>query len=126
MARICRALHVILGEDKAFMGLFLPTLAATLKRLQELKDGGSIKTQLPLVDVLIDFLHRRFETYFEDMDCIIAAAIHPNFKLAYLDCSVLLKASRIPLVVMQLENWHVYCRMEWKVGKKCKSYILKV
>ena len=58
MARICRALHVILGEDKAFMELFLPTLAATLKRLQELKDGGSIKTQLPLVDVLIDFLHR--------------------------------------------------------------------
>ena len=68
------------------MGLFLPNLTATLKRLQELKDGGSMKTCLPLVDVLIDTLHQRFEAYFEDMDCIIAATIHPNFKLAWLHC----------------------------------------
>ena len=82
MRLICRALDVMQGEDKVIMGSFLPTLDATLKRLQELKDGRSMKTCLPLVDVLID----SSEACFEDMDCIIAAAIHPDFKLAWLDC----------------------------------------
>ena len=80
MAAICCALDVIQGEEKAYMGLLLPTLAVTLKRLKVLKSDGSLMICSSLIEVLQKSLNQRFSIYFEDMDCIIAAAIHPHFK----------------------------------------------
>ena len=94
MAPMCCALDVIQGEEKAYMGLLLPTLAVTLKRLEVLKSDGSLMICSSLTKMLQKSLNQRFSIYFEDMDCIIAAAIHPHFKLAWLDCLDLPQSER--------------------------------
>ena len=76
------------------MGLLLPTLAVTLKRLKVLKSDGSLMICSYLIEVLQKSLNQRFFFYFEDMDCIIAAAIHPHFKLEWLDCLDLPQSER--------------------------------
>ena len=85
MVPMCCALDVIQGEEKAYMGLLLPTLAVTLKQLEILKSDSSLTICSSLIEVLQKSLNQRFSIYFEDMDCIIAAAIYPQFKLAWLD-----------------------------------------
>ena len=76
------------------MGLLLPTLAVTLKRLEVLKSDGSLMICSSLIEVLQKALNQRFSIYFEDMDCINAVAIHPQFKLAWLDCLDLPQSER--------------------------------
>ena len=76
------------------MGLLLPTLAITLKRLEVFKSDGSLMICSSLTEVQQKSLNQRFLIYFEDMYCIIAAAIHPHFKLAWLDCLDLPQSER--------------------------------
>ena len=52
MAPMCCAIDVIQGEEKAYMGLLLPTLAVTLKRLEVLKSDGSLMICSSLIEVL--------------------------------------------------------------------------
>ena len=60
MAPMCCALDVIQGEEKAYMGLLLPTLAITLKRLKILKSDGSLTICSSLIEKLQKSLNQRF------------------------------------------------------------------
>ncbi|XP_071543499.1 uncharacterized protein [Panulirus ornatus] len=70
-------------EDKAYMGTLLPTLAISLKMLKVLKESIDVKVCQPLVVAVWNGISSRFGPLFEDMDFLLAAALHPQFTLGW-------------------------------------------
>jgi len=83
---VSQALGIIQREENAYMGIQIPTLAMALKHLQALMDGGGISVCHPLLRAMIEGIEARFSAQFEDLDCILASAFHPHFKLVSVDC----------------------------------------
>ncbi|KAM4724785.1 uncharacterized protein FYW61_013082 [Anableps anableps] len=84
MSNVAKALDKIQGEDQAYLGSLLPTVAATVMRLKEVK----LKCLLycsPLVDALLAGISKRFGPLLEDQECQLAAAFHPKFRLFWLE-----------------------------------------
>jgi len=81
-----QASDIIQGEENAYMGILLPTLAMALKQLQALMDSGGISVCHPLLRAMIEGIEARFSAQFEDLDCIVAFAFHPHFKLVWVEC----------------------------------------
>ncbi|XP_007566495.1 uncharacterized protein LOC103147880 isoform X1 [Poecilia formosa] len=84
MCNVAKALDKIQGEDQAYLGSLLPTVAATVMRLKEVK----LKRLLhcgPLVDAILAGISKRFGPLLEDLECQLAAAFHPKFRLFWLE-----------------------------------------
>ena len=79
-------LDIIQGEENAYMGILLPTLAMALKQLQALMDSGGISVCHPLLRAMIEGIEARFSAQFVDLDCILASDFYPHFKLVWVEC----------------------------------------
>uniref|UniRef100_M3ZI76 BED-type domain-containing protein n=1 Tax=Xiphophorus maculatus TaxID=8083 RepID=M3ZI76_XIPMA len=84
MCIIAKALDKIQGEDQAYLGSLLPTVAATVMRLKEVKLKRLLHCS-PLVDATLAGISKRFGPLLEDLECQLAAAFHPKFRLFWLE-----------------------------------------
>ena len=84
MLPVAKALDKIQGEDQAYLGILLPTVAATILRLKELNFKGLVYCS-PLIEALLAGIDKRFGFLLEDEECQLAAAFHPRFRLIWLE-----------------------------------------
>ncbi|XP_043994868.1 uncharacterized protein LOC122843844 isoform X1 [Gambusia affinis] len=84
MCNVAKALDKIQGEDQAYLGSLLPTVAATVMRLKEVKLKRLLHCS-PLVDAILAGISKRFGPLLEDLECQLAAAFHPKFRLFWLE-----------------------------------------
>ncbi|XP_034018620.1 uncharacterized protein LOC117503486 [Thalassophryne amazonica] len=84
MSNVAKALDKVQGEDQAYLGSLLPTVAATIMKLKEVKSKGLLYCS-PLVDAILAGIMKRFGPLFEDEECQLAAAFHPRFRLFWLE-----------------------------------------
>jgi hypothetical protein len=100
------SLDILQGKEKAFMGLLVPVINLCVKKLKATKDKN-LRYCSPLVDALLMGIQTRFSNQLEDLDCIIASAFHPQFKLTWCKDESKLKEVRqkmISLVDGKLSN----------------------
>ncbi|XP_042229003.1 zinc finger BED domain-containing protein 4-like [Homarus americanus] len=83
MGPIAVGLNVLQGEEKAYMGRLLPMLASALNSLAAKGMDNYLEYCKPLVHSPIQGLKKRFGHLFHDMDCILASATDPNYKLSF-------------------------------------------
>ena len=86
MSPVSRALDIIQGAKNAYLGILLPTLAVCLNHLKKMDQDGSITICLPLLRALRQGIQTRFSAQFDDVDCLLASAFHPHFKLVWVNC----------------------------------------
>ncbi|XP_042229523.1 uncharacterized protein LOC121871369 [Homarus americanus] len=84
MSNVAKALDKIQGEDQAYLGSLLPTIAATVMKLKEAKSKRLLYCS-PLVDAILAGITKRFGLLLEDQECQLAAAFHPKFRLFWLE-----------------------------------------
>ena len=94
MSSVAKALDKIQGEDQAYLGSLLPTVAATIMKLKEAKSKGLLYCS-PLVDAILAGITKRFGPLLEDQECQLAAAFHPKFRLFWLEKHNLSQLSRV-------------------------------
>jgi hypothetical protein len=83
MSTVARALDIIQGEETGFLGCLLPTVVATKIKLISAKGRHPVHCN-PLIDALLAGIDKRFGNLLEDLDCQLAAAFHPRFRLKWL------------------------------------------
>ena len=83
MEPVAKALMILQGEEQAYLGCLLPTVAFTIMNLE-----GALNRHLvycgPLVRAMLDGIRCRFGPLFEDRECQITAGFHPRFRLMWL------------------------------------------
>ena len=84
MKPINDALDILQGEKNAFMGIFIPTLLACLKELKSTERKIS-NDFIDLSAGLRQAINCRFDYALSNEDFLIASALHPGFKLAWID-----------------------------------------
>ena len=84
MRPVSLALDQLQSEEKAFMGILLPTLAMAIKKLRDVLANNEVAVCVPLVTVLIDSIKKRFHEVPHCTEYELAAAIHPYFRLSWL------------------------------------------
>ncbi|XP_013878674.1 uncharacterized protein LOC106528135 [Austrofundulus limnaeus] len=84
MSSVVKALGKIQGEDQAYIGCLLSTVAATMMRLKEAKLKPLLYCS-PLIDAILAGLTERFGLLLEDQESQLAAAFHPKFRLFWLE-----------------------------------------
>lgn len=99
MAPIAKSLDKLQGEEDAYLGVLLPTIAITLRKLDDIKEG--LRFCGELVDAIQAAIKRRFDRMFNDIGCQLASAFHPMFRLTWLQKH---DASRIPSVQREMEK----------------------
>jgi hypothetical protein len=89
MQPVAACLDSLQSEEKAYMGNLLPTLKLMKDRLAALRTDPSIIEGQELVNFLLKnpdngkvAFSGRFQPLFEDMELLMATALHPHFKLA--------------------------------------------
>jgi hypothetical protein len=100
MSIAAKALDKMQGEDQAYLGCLLPTVAATIMKLHDAK-SQRLAYCMPLVDAVLSGTMNRFGALLDDMECQLAAAFHPKFRLIWLNKY---NASHIPRVKKAMEN----------------------
>jgi hypothetical protein len=85
MAPIAQSIDILQGDQTCCLGFVLPTLTTLKKKLQrpELKHANALR------DSLLQGINKRFDSYFQDKEFLLAAVTHPRFKLSWLDDSTL-------------------------------------
>jgi hypothetical protein len=83
MGTVARALDIIQGEETGYLGCLLPTVVATKIKLSSAKGKNPVNCG-PLIDALLDGVNKRFGNLLEDLECQLAAAFHPRFRLTWL------------------------------------------
>lgn len=61
---------------------YVPMLTMCLKKLNEVREQVTVCE--PLLNVMTKAIEKRFGHLFDDMECLLAAATHPQFKLFWL------------------------------------------
>ena len=84
MRPVSLALDQLQSEEKAFMGILLPTLAMAIKKLRDVLANNEVAVCVPLITVLIDSMKKRFHEVLHCTEYELAAAIHPYFRLSWL------------------------------------------
>ena len=84
MRPVSLALDQLQSEEKAFIGILLPTLAMAIKKLRDVLVNNEVAVCVPLVTVLIDSIKKRFHEVPHCTEYELAAAIHPYFRLSWL------------------------------------------
>jgi hypothetical protein len=78
------ALYMLQGEEQAYLGCLLPTLAVTIMMLTSFLNRDHLTYCKPLVMAMLEGIRKWFSPCFEDKECQLAAAFHPRFKLMWL------------------------------------------
>ena len=88
MKPVSTCLDILQGEDKAYMGIFLPTIQLMKDQVEALRTDTSIVEGQELINYLLKHPTKkdkafkgRFQHMFEDKDLLMATALHPQFKL---------------------------------------------
>lgn len=84
MAPVANALDRIQGEAQAYLGSLLPTIAATVYKLKNIKSKGLVNCTA-LANALLNGIEKRFGPLLNDEQCQLAAAFHPKFRLIWLE-----------------------------------------
>nr|XP_023018272.1 uncharacterized protein LOC111507216 [Leptinotarsa decemlineata] len=84
MAPVANALDRIQGEAQAYLGSLLPTIAATVYKLKNIKSKGLVNCTA-LANALLNGIEKRFGPLLNDEQCLLAAAFHPKFRLIWLE-----------------------------------------
>ena len=77
MASIAKAMDVVQGENHAYMGCLLPTLAVTLRQLREVK-VKYLRFCEPLVDAMLEIMEKRIRNVFKELDCSFSPDVPPG------------------------------------------------
>ncbi|KAJ7303285.1 hypothetical protein JRQ81_012225 [Phrynocephalus forsythii] len=86
MGPLARALDILQRENSMFMGYLLPTLYSLDRKLQRLENKPEPYAYcLPVLRGLRSALRKRFDSVWEDKDLLLAACLHPFFKLDWLE-----------------------------------------
>jgi hypothetical protein len=76
---LAKALDKIQGEEQAYLGSLLPIIAALIMMLQYF-DNRPLVYCRPLVEALQNGMKKRFGKLMDDLDVLLAAAFHPQFR----------------------------------------------
>jgi hypothetical protein len=85
MAPIAQSIDILQGDQTCCLGFALPTLTTLKEKLQwpELKHANVLH------DSLLQGINKRFDSYFQEKEFLLAAVTHPRFKLSWSDDSTL-------------------------------------
>ncbi|CAG9793862.1 unnamed protein product [Diatraea saccharalis] len=100
MAPVANALDRIQGEAQAYLGSLLPTIAATVYKLKNIKSKGLVNCTA-LANELLNGIEKRFGPLLNDEQCLLAAAFHPKFRLIWLETY---DSSRVDAVKKSMEK----------------------
>ncbi|KAG5868429.1 hypothetical protein JTB14_029045 [Gonioctena quinquepunctata] len=84
MAPVANALDRIQGEAQAYLVSLLPTIAATVYKLKNIRSKGLVNFTA-LANALLNGIEKRFGPLLNDEQCQLAAAFHPKFRLIWLE-----------------------------------------
>jgi hypothetical protein len=90
MAPLARALDILQGEKKMYLGYLIPTLLNLRDKLSEKLSSTALTTCKPLAQALINGLDNRFAGMINEPENIAAAIMHPFFKKTWTEDAVLL------------------------------------
>nr|XP_034963279.1 uncharacterized protein LOC118081150 isoform X1 [Zootoca vivipara] len=86
LAPVAQALDILQKENGMFMGYLLPTLYALDHKLEVLeKKPANCSYCRPLVKIVREGIRRRFEPIWKERKLLVAACLHPRFKVDWLD-----------------------------------------
>ena len=83
MGPIAKSLDELQKEQNCYLGGVLPCLTKLLHIFSNIENN----LVRPLKEAMLAGLHKRFDQYFENEEFIIAACVHPKFKLSWLENS---------------------------------------
>ena len=83
MQHCAKALNVLQGEKSSYLGCLLPVISGVRKKLEDEKENLTVCSSL--CDALLAGVQKRFESERNDKRALIAAVIHPRFKVSWLD-----------------------------------------
>uniref|UniRef100_T1IRT9 HAT C-terminal dimerisation domain-containing protein n=1 Tax=Strigamia maritima TaxID=126957 RepID=T1IRT9_STRMM len=116
MECMVRALDILQGDQHCFLGILLPTIITIQDFLKSVQP--SLVYAIPLVNALLDRLHKRFNIYFDKPEFILVSISHPLFKLAWLESSTKIREARNLLKTEVLKHQHLY---EESTSSSCNS-----
>lgn len=73
-----------IGEKKVTAGYLLPTFHVLKRNLEKLKTDRSIIRCQCLIESILQSIEDRFGTYFSNDSLIIAAIVHPAFRVSWI------------------------------------------
>ena len=76
MEYIAIALDFLQGEELVTLGHLLPTIEALTNHLEERLTTS--KLTLPLLEAALQGIEKRFQPFYDDEDCVLAATLHPQ------------------------------------------------
>lgn len=87
---IATALDILQGEERACLGYILPTLFTVKESLERMMDNDTYISELgkEMNRAMLNCIERRFGSMMkisdENKDLVLAAVVHPNFKLSWI------------------------------------------
>ena len=114
MKPVANCLDTLQGEDKAYMGNFLPAIKLMKDQVTALRTDITILEGQELITYLLEHPTKkdrafkgRFQHYFENKDLLMATALHPHFRhllIGYLNLEMKdeIKAAIVNEMVMKL------------------------
>jgi hypothetical protein len=84
MEPVANCLDRLQGEDTAYMGILLPNLHIMRTLLERQRDSGNLQYAKSLVEALLRGFEKRFGHLYDDMDIVMATALHPHYTPAIL------------------------------------------
>ncbi|XP_020669662.3 uncharacterized protein LOC110090344 [Pogona vitticeps] len=95
MGPLAQSLDILQRENGMFMGYLLPTLYNLDRKLQGLENKPVRYTYcFPLLRGLREALQRRFAPIWEDRKLLLAACLHPRFKVDWLESAQTAQTNR--------------------------------
>ncbi|KAH0630660.1 hypothetical protein JD844_013922 [Phrynosoma platyrhinos] len=95
MGPLAQALDILQQDSGMFMGYLLPTLYNLDRKLQGLeKESGRYTYCLPLLKGVRKALRKQFAHIWEDKKLLLAACLHPRFKVDWLESAQNAQANR--------------------------------
>jgi hypothetical protein len=81
MKPAANALDILQAHRNCYLGILLPTLISLRSKLINLRN--EVKYATPLANAVLDGIERRFASWFDDEDLILAAVTLPQFRLRW-------------------------------------------
>ena len=81
MAPVAISLDLIQLEAHAYAGNLLPTITMRLLKLDKLKSSNNVSFEL--ANAMINGVKARFDAQMHDSKLIMAACLHPEFKMTW-------------------------------------------
>ncbi|XP_042306290.1 uncharacterized protein LOC121921802 [Sceloporus undulatus] len=105
MGPLALSLDILQRENGMFMGYLLPTLHSLDRKLQGLENKPVPYTHcLPLLRGVREALRKRFAGIWEDKELLLAACLHPRFKVDWLDSAQTERSAAEALLKAELKG----------------------